>query len=113
MHPVDQTRQGEHLAIAKSIPNPSDGIGRGQLSVTAIVFNRGGIVVGTGQTPLPAAVLTHGSELPFTISLPDTDRIKRHRISFMLGQTGILHVDRRQRDNAACSAAPAPKGSRP
>ena len=105
-------RQGEYLTITGSIRNPSDGIERQQLSVTAIVFDRDGTVVGTGQTPL-TAVLPPGSETPFTISLPDADRINRYRISFRQGQTSVPHIDRRRPNDQARSGVPAPTGGQP
>lgn len=88
-------RQGDYLAITGSIRNPPDGIERGQLSVTAIVFDRDGTVLGTGHTPLPVTVLAPGTETPFTISLPDAERISRYRISFTQGQDNVPHIDRR------------------
>jgi len=109
---LQHVRQGDYLAITGSIRNPSDGIERGQLSVTAIVFDRDGTVLGTGQTPLPVAVLPPGSETPFTISLPDADRINRYRISFRQGQTSVPHIDRRRPHDQARSAVPAPSGPR-
>ena len=116
--PVDllslaHAKEGDYLAITGSIRNPSDGIERGQLSVTAIVFDRNGTVVGTGQTPLPVAVLPPGSETPFTISLPEADRINRYRISFRQGQTSVLHIDRRRPNDQARSGVPAPTGGQP
>ena len=81
--------------------------------MTAIVFDRDGTVVGTGQTPLPVAVLPPGSETPFTISLPDADRINRYRISFRQGQTGVPHIDRRRPNDQARSGVPAPTGGQP
>ncbi|MCH7746549.1 MAG: hypothetical protein IH939_00490 [Acidobacteria bacterium] len=110
---LTHAREGEYLAITGSIRNPSDGIERGQLSVTATVFDRDGTVVGTAQTPLPVAVLAPGRETPFTISLPDADRINRYRISFMEGQTSVPHIDRRRPNDQARSVAPAPTGDRP
>ena len=106
-------KEGEYLAITGSIRNPSGGIEREQLSVTATVFDRDGTVVGTGQTPLPVAVLSPGSETPFSISLPDADRINRYRVSFMQGQTSVPHVDRRRPGDQARSAPPPPTGDRP
>ena len=96
-------RQGDYLAITGSLRNPSRGIAHGQLSVTAIVFDRDGNVVGTGQTPLPMAVLPPGGETPFSISLPDADQINRYRISFRQGQTSVPHVDRRRLNDQARS----------
>ena len=106
-------RQGEYLAITGSIRNPSSGIEHGQLSVTAIVFDRDGTVVGTGQTPLPVAVLPPESETPFTIAPPDADRINLYRISFVQGQTSVLHIDRRRPNDQARSASPPPTGDQP
>ena len=106
-------REGEYLSITGSIRNPSDGIERGQLSVAATVFDRDGTVVGTGQTPLPVAVLPPGRATPFTISLPNADRINRYRISFVEGQTSVPHVDRRMPHDQARSAASAPTGDQP
>ena len=116
---LGHARKGEFLAITGSLRNPAGGIEQEHLSVTAIVFDRDGAVVGTGQTPLPVAVLAPGSETPFTISLPDADRINRYRISFMRGQTSVPHVDRRRlhdparaavRGEDSLRAAPAPTG---
>ncbi len=106
-------KEGEYLAITGSLRNPSGGIERGQLSVMATVFDRDGTVVGTGQTPLPVAVLPPGSETPFSISLSDADRINRYRISFMQGQTSVPHVDRRRPSDQARSAPPPPTGDQP
>jgi len=106
-------RQGDYLTITGSIRNPTDGIERGHLSVTAIVFDHAGGVVGTGQTPLPVRVLSPGSETLFTISLPDAERINRYRISFMQGPDRVPHVDRRRPNDLARAAMLAPTGDRP
>ena len=106
-------RQGDSLTITGSIRNPSDGIERGHLSVTAIVFDDDGGVVGTGQTPLPVRVLSPGSETLFTISLPDAERINRYRISFMQGPDRVPHVDRRRPNDLARAVILAPTGDRP
>lgn len=107
---LTHAREGEYLAITGSIRNPSGGIERGQLSVTATVFDQDGTVVGTRQTPLPMAVLPPGTEAPFSISLPDADRINRYRINFMQGQTSVPHVDRRRPGDQARLAPPPASG---
>lgn len=58
-------------------------------------------------------VLPPGTETPFTISLPDADRINRYRISVMQGQTGVPHVDRRRSNEQVRSATQAPIGDQP
>lgn len=93
---LGHARQGEYLAIAGSVRNPADGVDRGRLSVMATVFDEAGTQIGTGQTPLPVRALPPGTETPFTISMPDGDRINRYRISFAQDQTAVPHVDLRQ-----------------
>jgi hypothetical protein len=110
---LEHAREGEFLEITGSIRNPPAGIEREQLSVIATVFDRSGTVVGTGQTPLPVAVLAPGGETLFTISLPDAERINRYRISFMQGHTSVPHVDRRTPGGQARSTTPSPAGARP
>lgn len=63
--------------------------------------------MGTGQTPLLGAVLLPGSEVPFTVSLPDAGQINHYRISFMQGQTSVPHIDRRRPNDQARSVVPA------
>ena len=89
-------RQGEYLAISGAVRNPADGVDSGRLSVMATVFDEAGTQIGTGQTPLPVRALAPGTETPFTISMPDGDRINRYRISFAQDQTRVPHIDRRQ-----------------
>ena len=100
-------RQGEYLAISGALRNPTDGVDRGRLSVMATVFDRDGTLIGTGQTPLPVRALAPGSETPFTISMPDADRISRYRISFAQDQTSVPHIDRRRTPDAGETAATA------
>jgi hypothetical protein len=103
-------RQGEYLAISGAVRNPADGMEHGRLSVMAIVFDEDGTQIGTGQTPLPVRALAPGTETPFTISMPDADRINRYRISFAQDQTRVPHIDRRQMADATPLAAPAAGG---
>jgi len=96
-------KQGEYLAITGAVRNPTDGVDRGRLSVMASVFDRDGTLIGTGQTPLPVRALAPGSETPFTISMPDADRINRYRISFAQDQIGVPHIDRRETPDMAAT----------
>ncbi len=103
---LDHTRNGDYLSISGTVRNPSDGTQRNQLSVTATLFDEDGEIVGAGQTPLPVAALAPDSETPFTISLPDADRVDRYRISFSQDQKNVPHVDRRQTHDRTQSAPP-------
>ena len=105
---LDHLRQGDYLAVSGSLRNPPGGKGRERLSVSATVFDRTGAVIGTGQTPLPVAVLPPGGETAFTISLPDADLIDRYRVSFMEDRSRLPHVDRRGTDAATPAAGPRP-----
>ena len=106
---LDHRRRGDYLAVTGSLRNPPDGRARTRLSITATAFDRTGAIVGTGQTPLPVEALPPGEETAFDISLPDADLISRYRVSFMEGQSGLPHVDRRGSD----AATPAAAGRRP
>ena len=92
---LDHRRQGNYLAVSGSLRNPPAGRERSRLSITATVFDRTGAIIGTGQTPLPAAVLPPGGETAFSISLPSAARINRYRVSFMEHRSQLPHVDRR------------------
>ena len=106
---LDHRRQGDYLAVSGSLRNPPGGRERSRLSIAATVFDRAGAIIGTGQTPLSAAVLPAGEETAFTISLPSADRINRYRVSFMEDQSRLPHVDRRGPE----AGAPAGTGTRP
>jgi len=105
---LDHRRQGDYLAVSGSLRNPPGGREREKLSVSATVFDRTGAVIGTGQTPLPVAMLPPGGETAFTLSLPDAGRIGRYRVSFMEDRSGLPHVDRRAADAATPAARPRP-----
>ena len=106
---LDHRRQGDYLAVSGSLRNPPGGRARSKLSISATVFDRAGAIIGTGQTPLPAAVLPAGEETAFTISLPGADRIDRYRVSFMEDRSRLPHVDRRGPE----AGTPAETGTRP
>ena len=107
------TRKGEYLAITGSIRNPSGGIDRGQLSVTATVFDQDGGMVGSGQMPLRLKTLPPGGEAAFSISLPDADRINRYRVSFSQDRANVPHIDRRHPTDQARSSDPPSTGGQP
>ena len=104
---LDHRRQGDYLAVSGSLRNPPAGRERTKLSVTATALDRTGAIIGTGQTPLPVAVLPPGGETAFTIALPDADLIGRYRVSFMEDRSKLPHVDRRGPN------AGTPAGTRP
>ncbi len=93
---LDHRRRGDYLAVSGSLRNPPGGRERTKLSIAATAFDRSGAIIGTGQTPLPAAALPPGEETAFTISLPGADRIDRYRVSFMEDRSRLPHVDRRE-----------------
>jgi len=100
---LGHTTQGNYLTIAGSVRNPQEGTTRARLSISATVLDGAGGVIGSGQTPLPVAVLQPGGETAFTISLPDSDAINRYRIGFLEDQASVPHIDRRQPDEQALS----------
>ena len=105
---LDHRREGDYLAVSGSLRNPPRGRERSKLSITATVFDGTGAIVGTGQTPLPAAALPPGGETAFTISLPNAGRINRYRVSFMEDRSPLPHLDRRGPDAGTAAAGTRP-----
>ncbi len=98
---LEHRRQGSYLAVSGTLRNPPGARERSRVSISATVFDRAGAIIGSGQTPLPAAALPPGRETAFTISLPNAARIDRYRVSFMEDRSRLPHVDRRGPDPAA------------
>ena len=98
---LEHRRQGSYLAVSGTLRNPPGGRERSRVSISATVFDRAGAIIGSGQTPLPAAALPPGRETAFAISLPNAARIERYRVSFMEDRSRLPHVDRRGPDPAA------------
>ena len=94
-------RQDGFLAISGLVRNPEGGTVTSQLSVLAMAFDQAGVMVASGRAPLQIDTLPPGGESPFSISLPG-ERASRYRVSFLIDDTTVPHVDRR--------TTPAPGG---
>ena len=91
---LEHERQGAFLTISGSVRNPADSPAASPLSVLAMVFDDDGVMVASGRAPLELDTLPPGGESPFAISLP-ADRANRYRISFVVDDVTVPHVDRR------------------
>ena len=87
-------REDGLLAISGTIRNPLDGKVATHVIVLARAFDRDGVIVATQRAPLELETLPPGSESPFAISLP-AKRASRYRISFLIDETTVPHIDRR------------------
>ena len=92
--------EGPFLDISGSVRNPAAAPGAARLSVVAMAFDEAGTLVATRRTPVETPSLSPGADSPFTIRLLAAG-ISRYRISFLLDETTIPHIDRR-------SAVPPP-----
>ena len=101
---LEYQRQDGFLAISGLVRNPTGGSATSQLSVLAMAFDQAGVMVASGRAPLQIDTLPPGGEAPFTISLPG-ERASRYRVSFLIDDTTVPHVDRRP--------TPAPGGPPP
>ena len=91
---LDHERHGAFLTISGSVRNPADSAAASPLTVLAMVFDDDGVMVASGRAPLKLGARPPGGELPFAISLP-ADRVSRYRISFVVDDVTVPHVDRR------------------
>ncbi len=103
---LTHTRQGGYLVIRGTLRNPPDGREWEQLSAAATLFDTNGTVIGTGETPLAADVLSRGAQTAFSISLPDTEHVSRYRVSFSQDQSNVPHIDQRGAREQAHSTEP-------
>ena len=85
---------GPFLDISGSVRNPAQAAGVERLSVVAMAFDEAGTLMATRRTPVEIPVLPPGADSPFTIRLLAAG-ISRYRISFLLDEATVPHVDRR------------------
>ena len=85
---------GPFLDISGSVRNPAEAPGVERLSVVALAFDEAGTLVATRRTPVEIPALPPGLDSPFTIRLLAAG-VSRYRISFLLDETTVPHVDRR------------------
>ena len=85
--------EGPFLDISGSVRNPA-AVDAERLSVVAMAFDAAGTLVATRRTPVDTPSLPPGADSPFTIRLLASG-ISRYRISFLLDETTIPHIDRR------------------
>ena len=102
---LNHEREDGVLAISGTIRNPLDGRVATHMIVLALAFDRDGVMVATQRAPLELETLPPGGESPFAISLPAT-RASRYRISFLIDETTVPHIDRRAAPTAEVEAAP-------
>ena len=91
---LDHDSQDGFLAISGAVRNPLDGTDASQLAVIALAFDGEGTMVASGRAPVGTDVLLPGGEAGFEISLPAA-RVNRYRISFLIDEATVPHVDRR------------------
>lgn len=92
--------EGPFLDISGTVRNPPDGEGAGRLSVVATAFDAAGTLVATRRTPVETPALAPGSDTSFSIRLLAAG-ISRYRISFLLDEQTIPHIDRRRSEPPA------------
>ena len=91
---LNHEREDGLLAISGTIRNPLDGKVATHVIVLAMAFDHDGVMVATQRVPLKLETLLPGGESPFAISLP-AERVSRYRISFLIDETTVPHIDRR------------------
>ena len=85
---------GPFLDISGSVRNPPRAAGVEGLSVVAAAFDETGALIATLRTPVEAPALPAGADSAFLVRLPAAG-VSRYRISFLLDDATVPHVDRR------------------
>lgn len=86
--------EGPFLDIRGSVRNPAEASAVELLSVVAMAFDGAGTLIATRRTPVETPALAAGADSAFIIRLVAAG-ISRYRISFLMGDTTISHIDRR------------------
>ena len=103
---LNHEREDGLLAISGTIRNPLDGKVATHVIVLAMAFDHDGVMVATQRAPVELETLPPGVESPFAISLP-AERASRYRISFLIDETTVPHIDRRAAPTAEAEAEAA------
>ena len=85
---------GPFLDISGSVRNPPRAAGVERLSVVAAAFDETGALIATLRTPVENPALPAGADSAFLVRLPAAG-VSRYRISFLLDDATVPHVDRR------------------
>ena len=91
---LQHAEEGPFLDISGSVRNPADADAVDRLSVVAMAFDEAGTLIATRRTPVENPALAAGADSAFIVRLPAAG-ISRYRISFLLDDTTISHIDRR------------------
>ena len=91
---LQHAEDGPFLDISGSVRNPEDGAAVERLSVVAMAFDEAGTLIATRRTPVEPPALSPGADSAFIVRLLAAG-ISRYRISFLLDDATIPHVDRR------------------
>ena len=91
---LQHAEEGPFLDISGSVRNPADAVAVDRLSVVAMAFDEAGTLIATRRTPVENPALAAGADSAFIVRLPAAG-ISRYRISFLLDDTTISHIDRR------------------
>ncbi len=91
---LEHAEEGPFLDISGSVRNPPEADALQRLSVVAMAFDDAGTLIATRRTPVEPPALSAGADSAFVVRLLAAG-IRRYRISFLLGETTIPHIDRR------------------
>jgi hypothetical protein len=91
---LEHDAQESFLAITGSVRNPAAAAAAHRLSVVATTFDEAGTLVARRRAPVDERALLPGGTSPFAIQVPAAG-VSRYRISFLLDEKTIPHIDRR------------------
>ena len=89
-------RVRDELTVRGIVRNPG-GPSIGPLMAGVSVFNREGDLVASGRAPIEHESLEAGVESKFVVRIADARDVYRYRVSFIVDNRTVAHVDRRDR----------------
>ena len=101
---LEHDAAGPLLAISGSVRNPSDAATLAELFVVAMAFDEAGAMIASRRTAIAAPILMPGAASPFVVEIPAED-VSRYRISFLIDDATVPHVDLRPPAPAALEGA--------
>jgi hypothetical protein len=93
---LSSSRRGPELSVDGLVRNPSAGTRLEGIAAVVLFFDDRGGFLTSARAPLNLRVLSPGESSPFHLTVTAPEGTSRYRVSFRIGEGGIVsHVDRR------------------
>jgi hypothetical protein len=94
-------RDAERITVRGMVRNPLAGQELRNVQATVFLLSPEGTLLTSGRAAIANSVLAPGAESAFVVTMPDTGKVGRYRVSFRLGDKVLSHVDQRGQGSVA------------